>query len=148
MLVQPERLGLGRARVILGERRVRERVPLVRVDSGNDDPLAKRLTPARRVEEVCTRERKRTSVVVRVGELEHHRPAGEAGDNAAGALEARHAEGLRCANLGVPRGQGIDNFVVTLACIHLPRPQAIRDRELFPEARVKPKAGFAGREAG
>ena len=116
MLVHPERLTTDWT-VILGERRVRERIPLVREPGRNDDPLAEVLAPTGRVEEVGAGKGERASMSLRVGELEDHRALCEAGDHASGALETRHSEHLRSAQLRVPRRECVDDLVVPSPCV-------------------------------
>jgi len=103
--------------VVLHEGRVRERVPLVRMRCGDDDPLPEGLTATGRIEEVCARECERVLVRARFGELERHVAAGEARDHSPGALEAGHAEDPRGADLGMPGRQRVDDLVVASASV-------------------------------
>src|SRR6476659_2481412 len=110
------RLALTRLRgygMVLRDRLGRKRLPLGCLLGWDDDPLAEGLAAAGRVEQVRPGDRERPGVRYGIGELEDHPRTAEAEHDTARALDARHAEHLSRATLGVPRCDGVDDVVVT-----------------------------------
>ncbi len=108
---------LGRYRVILAERLVAERFPLVVLRGRHDHPLPEHFTPAGRIEEMCSWQGEGAHVGARIGQLEHHPRAGEAEHDLAGALHARHPEHLPGARVVVPGADRVDDVLVAFVRI-------------------------------
>jgi hypothetical protein len=98
--------------VILRDRLGGERLPLVGLRRGHDDPLAEDLAATGGVEEMCSGNGESSRMGRRLGELEHHSRAREAEHDPARSLHAWHAEHLGGTAIGMPRRDCIDDVVV------------------------------------
>jgi hypothetical protein len=105
--------------MILRHRVGGKRRPLLRALGWHNHPLAKDLTATRGIEEMRSRDGESTGVGRGISELEHHSRAREAKHDPARALHARHPEYLRCATVGMPHRDRIDDIGVLIVGTHV-----------------------------
>lgn len=104
--------------MILRNRVGGKRRPLLRVFGWHDHPLTKDLTATRGVKEMRSRDGESPGVRRGISELEHHSRAREAKHDPTRALQARHPEYLRCAAVGMPRRDRVDDVGVLIVGTH------------------------------
>ena len=104
--------------MILRDRLGGKGLPFIGALRRHDHPLPERLPATGRVEQVRSRDRERSRVHGRIGELEDHPGAGEPEHDSAGSLHARHTEHLRGATSGVPGSDRVDDVLVAIAVLH------------------------------